>query len=155
MAKRAIKLQASADMDELSDAPAAVDTIERPLVSEPVMATPIVSSPPTVQGAPVTPASDKPASPKKKNVDTERAEIFARAKECGVADGKGKKAFVQFARTLVDGGVSGALSTSSKAGDASKIYNEFIGASATAAGDVTDEQKASQASQIAVPEHPR
>jgi hypothetical protein len=143
MAKRPIKLSATDDMDELSDAGPMTTAIE----NEPIMATPIVSGPPVVRQAaeaPVAPKSN--AAPK--NVDAQRAEFFDKAKEYGKADGNGKKAFVQFARALVDAGSSGALSPSSKAGDASKAYDAFTSSSTTAAGNVTDEAKASAASQL-------
>ena len=138
MAKRPIKLNASnEDMDELSG------EAGTPVVNTPVVNTPV--NPPVVSAPPVNPpvVSAPPVTPKNKpallNAEAERKEFFEKAKVFGTADGDGKRAFVQFARALVDAGMSGALSPSSKAGDARKAYEAFSTSSIKASGGIVEE----------------
>ena len=150
MAKRPIKLQASEDMDELSNeapvvsvAPTAfASSSPPPAVVKQSDEPPVVSGTPVVR-PPVTPKSDAP-----KNSESERKELITKAKEFGSTEGTGKRAFVRFARLLVDGGAAGTLSPSPKSQDAKTLYDAFSEASVKAAGAVTDKEKQSASSQL-------
>lgn len=73
----------------------------------------------------------------------------AAAKKFGTEDGKGKKAFVSWARDLVDGGAEGVLTAGGISQDASKLYSDFMGASQSASAKVlSEDNNRSEAVQI-------
>ena len=84
----------------------------------------------------------------KSNRDDDKKSLMKDARQFGKADGEGKRAFVRFARLLVQGGAAKVLTPSPKSQDASDMYGAFADSSNTAAGGLTDEKKASTAAQL-------
>jgi hypothetical protein len=70
------------------------------------------------------------------------------AEKFGEADGQGRRAFIRFARVLVQGGASGVLTPSPKSQDASDMYGSFTKGSVKEAGGLTTAEKSSTASQL-------
>jgi hypothetical protein len=102
----------------------------------------------TATSEPRTKLAGPTGVPTVSNRDADQKALEKRAREFGKSDGEGKRAFVSFARLLVQGGMSDVLSPSAKSQDASRMYGAFSSSSATAAGGLSDEKKASTASQL-------
>jgi len=147
MATRPIKLKGTDEeaLDDIASAlppdptSAAPDTpgVKHEAVDENVRTVPV-----TAGGAPVQPKVKQP------NRDDDKKSLMRQAKEFGKADGAGKRAFIRFARVLVQGGASGVLTPSPKSQDAGDMYRAFSESSVAEAGGLTTAEKASQASQL-------
>jgi hypothetical protein len=141
MATRPIKLSSTDNtLDDLTD-PNDLNSPSAALQPQPDANVKVVNVPET--GAPTV--SRKQVPP---NRDADLKALLSEARAFGKQDGEGKRSHVRFARTCVRGGASKVLSSSPKSQSATQMYQAFTESSLTAAGGLTDAEKASNAAQL-------
>jgi hypothetical protein len=141
MATRPIKLTSTDNtLDDLTD-PNDITSPSAAMQPQPDVNVKVVNVPET--GAPTV--SRKQVPP---NRDADLKALLSEARAFGKADGEGKRSHVRFARTCVRGGASKVLSPSPKSQSAVQMYQAFTESSLSAAGGLTDAEKASNAAQL-------